>query len=149
VKQGPTFWNTDTLPATGVHWAITKETEIDPSSTRLCIELSQQADVARSVDLFQKANGIAWRARLSLVPNSGLGGRLEAGAALAYADEAKKMLRQSIDRYQCTVVDLYYAGPLGLAIFLGRLFNALHASIQCYEQQDDGNGYVPSCLLQT
>jgi hypothetical protein len=147
VQQGPTFWNTGTPHAPGTHWVISRETELDRSSTRLCVELSQQTDVARSVDAFLRTSGISCRARLSFIPESGLGGRLDGAAALNYANGAKKILRQAIDRYQCTTVDLFYAGPLGLAIFLGRLFNAMHASIQCYEQQDDGTGYVPSCLL--
>lgn len=148
VKQGPTYWNTDIPPATGPHWAIAKEIELDRSSTRLCVELSQQTDVARSVDTFLRTSGISCRARLNLIPDSGLGGRLNGAAALAYAYDAKKIIRQAIDKYHCTTVDLFYAGPLGLAIFLGRLFNAMPASIQCYEHQEDGAGYVASCLLK-
>lgn len=147
VKQGSTFWNTDTPHTTGLRWLVSRDVELEPSSTRVCVELSQQTDVARSVDTFLRTSGISCRARLSLIPDSGLGGRLDGAAALAYAYDAKKIIRQAIDRYHCTMVDLFYAGPLGLAIFLGRLFNAMPASIQCYEQQEDGTGYVASCLL--
>lgn len=148
VKQGPEFWKSDTAPATG-QWIISRETECDPSSRRLCVELNQQTDVAPRVDTFLKSSGLSCRARLSLTPDSGLGGRLDGPTALALASHAKCLIRQAVDRYGCTGIDLFYAGPLGLAIFLGRLFNAMQATIQCYEEQHDGTGYTLSCQLPT
>lgn len=75
-----------------------------------------------------------------------IGTRLDAPAAMAYAYDAKRIIRETVDKYGCSTIHLFYAGPLGLAILLGRLFNAMHASIQCYEEQQVG--YTPTCLLR-
>lgn len=149
VQQGSDLWVTDNPAAAGRQWIISKELELDRSSKHLCVELNQQTNVAPKVDRFLESRQLSFRARLSLAPDSGLGNRIDGATALAYAYHAKQVVRQAIDRYECTVVHLFYAGPLGLAIFLGRLFNAMHADIQCYEEQTGDQTYTPSCSLQT
>lgn len=43
-------------------------------------------------------------------------------------------------------IDLFFAGPAPLGVFLGHRLNAT-ATIQCYEQIASG-GYIPTCYLQ-
>jgi hypothetical protein len=147
VQQGHAIWRTDTQPS-GRHLVVSEEVSLDRSSRELCVEFSHQADVTSKVDQFIQTIGKAFRAKIMLVPDLGIGARIDGPTALAYADDAKQRIRKVVDQYGCEIVHLFYAGPLGLAIFLGRLFNAMHADIQCYEEQDRG-GYAPSCLLHT
>jgi len=148
IQQGPEIWRTDFPMATERHLIVAKEITLDKSSKDLCVEISQQADVSSKVDDYIRTNGKTFQAKISLVSDLGIGARIDCPTALAYAIETKKLIRQTVDKYRCKTVHLFYAGPLGLAIFMGRLFNAMHADIQCYEEQREV-GYVPSCLLST
>jgi hypothetical protein len=113
----------------------------------LCVEISQQADVTPKVDDFAWAYRKEFCAKVTLLPDLyTFGERIDCQTALAFALSAKQHIREAVDKYRCDTVHLFYAGPLGLAIFLGRLFNAIDADIQCYEEQNK-NGYAPSCLL--
>lgn len=148
IQQGPHVWRSNLSMSTGCHLIIASEVSLDESSIDLCVEFSQQANVAPKVDDYIRANPITFRARIALIPDLGLGTRIDCPIALAYAAEAKTLIRQMVDKYRCKTVHFFYAGPLGLAILMGRLFNAMHANIQCYEEQGEG-GYAPAGLLVT
>jgi hypothetical protein len=147
IQQGPDIWRSDLPMSTESHLVIAREISLDESSEDLCVEINQQADVTLKVDRYMRANGKTFRGKITLIPDLGIGAQIDCSIALAYATEAKKLIRQAVDKYRCKTVHLFYAGPLGLAILMGRLFNAMHADIQCYEEQDTV-GYVPSCLLR-
>jgi hypothetical protein len=148
VQQGPAMWKTEEEPSNERHLVLSEDVSSDHTSKELCVEFSQQAKVGPKVDEFVRRTHIAFRGRIELIPDIGIGKRIDGPTVLAYANEAKQFMRQAVDKYGCRTVHLFYAGPLGLAIFLGRLFNAMHADIQCYEEQYEG-GYTPSCLLHT
>lgn len=148
VKQGGDLWRTDVSPTIRHRLVVTEERTLDESSKDLWVELNQQVNVRSKTEEFVRISGQKFRGRIVLAPDQGVGGRIDGATALAYAFNAKQLIREAIDRYGCDTIHLFYAGPLGLAIFLGRLFNAMHANIQCYEEQNQG-GYAPSCLLST
>jgi len=148
VQQGPDIWRTDTQPLVDRHLVMSEDSSFNKSSNDLCVEFSQQTKVRSKVDQFVDKTNLAFRARVELIPDIGFGKRIDGPSALTYANEAKQIIRQAIEKHGCKIVHLFYAGPLGLAIFMGWLFNAMHADIQCYEEQDEG-GYKPSCLLHT
>jgi hypothetical protein len=148
VQQGPAIWITDVQPLNKRHLVLSEDTSLDHSSKNLCVEFSQQTKVKPKIDKFVEKTHITFRGRIELIPDIGIGKRIDGPTALAYANEAKQFMRQAVDKYGCRTVHLFYAGPLGLAIFLGRLFNAMHADIQCYEEQYEA-GYTPTCLLHT
>ncbi len=146
-QQGPDTWRSDLQPSPERFLAPWKEPSIDSTANDLCVEISQQADVTNKVDNFIRANRKKFRARVALIPDMcTFGERIDCQTALAFALTAKKLIREAVAEYRCDTVHLFYAGPLGLAIFLGRLFNAMGVDIQCYEEQNE-NGYAPSCLL--
>ncbi|MCZ6798927.1 MAG: SAVED domain-containing protein [Nitrospirae bacterium] len=149
IQQGAEVWKTDEEPSTEQHIQIAKELELDHSSTDLCVEVSQFADVGPKVDQYLRHTRVSFRARLCLTPQEGIGKRINGATALAFSHELKQLIRQAVVRYECSVVHLFYAGPLGLAVFMGRLFNAIHADVQCYEEQPNTCGYTPTCLLPT
>ena len=145
IEQGDDIWRTSVQPAADRH-LIAEITSLHESSRDLCVEFNQAFDVSLKVNQFTHYSGRSFRARLRLIPDAGMGSTIDGATALKYADDAKQQIRKAIDSYGCNVVHLFYAGPLGLAIFVGRLFNAMHADIQCYEEQKVG--YKPTCLLR-
>lgn len=145
VEQGDDIWRTSVQPAADRH-LIAEITSLYESSRDLCVEFNQAFDVSLKVNQFTHYSGRSFRARLRLIPDVRMGRTIDGAIALKYADDAKQQIRKAIDSYGCNVVHLFYAGPLGLAIFVGRLFNAMHADIQCYEEQKVG--YKPTCLLR-
>jgi len=145
IYQGSERWSSDGQPSTNK--LILEHEDIAVKSTDLCVEISVAANVKKKVDEFIAETDKLFKARISLTPDLGIGTRIDNSIALAYANDAKKKIRENIDIYNCDVVHLFFSGPLGLSILLGRLFNALHANVQCYEEQL--KGYKTTCLLLT
>ena len=144
IPQRTDLWRSDT--PTSDNLLKSEVNEGQRSSRALCVTLSVTADVTPKVNQFIRNKKAEFRARLVLVPDLGIGTMLDGPTALAYASQAKHLIRQAVDRFQANTIDLFYAGPLGLAVFLGRLFNAMHANVQCYEEVLTED-YMPSCLL--
>jgi CBASS immunity sensor of nucleotide second messenger signals len=146
IEQGSEIWQTDIRPNSDRKLIMPEPILLNENADALCVEFSQIADVAPKVDQYIKKSNASFRARLSLLPDKGIGTRINGSEALAYANEAKQRIRSAVDMYRCSSIHLFYAGPLGLAILFGRLLNSMHADVQCYEEQE--KGYVPACLLQ-
>ncbi len=145
ITQRTELWRSDVVPAARtLKVAGTSEGEL--ASRALYVTLSVIADVIPKVDQFVARTHAAFRVRLSLVPDTGPGTILDGPTALAFAHQAKQQIRLAVDRFQIDTIHLFYAGPLGLAVFLGRLLNAMHAEVQCYEEELAGD-YTPSCHL--
>lgn len=144
IPQRTELWRSDATPSARSLRAEICEEQL--SSRNLCVAFSATADVTSKVNQFINNKRAEFRARLCLVPDTGPGAMLDGPTALAFAHQAKQLIRQAVDRFHIDTVHLFYAGPLGLAMFLGRLFNAMHADIQCYEEELGGD-YTPSCRL--
>jgi hypothetical protein len=65
-------------------------------------------------------------------------------ANLAVRD-IKERLSNALHRTGAQQIDLFFAGPAFLALFLGHRLNAT-APTQCYEHIETGH-YVPTCRL--
>lgn len=61
-------------------------------------------------------------------------------------NKIKKEIQQVASKNVTKKIELFYAGPTHLALFLGHRFNTL-PPIQCYEWVSN-NSYVPTCYLQ-
>jgi hypothetical protein len=147
LKQGSDTWRSDLQPSLDGRLAVATDDSLDPSVSDLCVEISQQVDVTPKVNDFIWTDHKKFCGRVTLRPDLyTVGERIDCQTALAFALSAKQHIREAVEKYRCKRVHLFYAGPLGLAIFLGRLLNAINADIQCYEEQNE-NGYAPSCLL--
>ncbi len=57
----------------------------------------------------------------------------------------KREITEALQSMQAHQIDLFYAGPAHLALFLGHRLNAT-APVQCYEWVSPGS-YVPTCVL--
>ena len=66
-------------------------------------------------------------------------------SAIGYARSAKRLVRETVSKLGVDSIHLFFAGPLGVAIFFGQLLNSM-PEVQCYEQRQDG-GYQLSCLI--
>ncbi len=115
------------------------------------VEFNLVTDVGIQVQEYLEEIGEKFRACLRLTPHGGTSSDAipdDGGSvAVKYARQAKDFIRTAMDKYQCSHAHLFYAGPLGLAIFLGQYFNDM-GEIQCYERRKD-SGYQKSCLLKT
>ena len=117
----------------------------------LLVELNLTTDVGPQVKEYLNESKEKFRSCLRLTPRGGMSSDAipdDGGSvAVKYARQAKDFIRTAMDKYQCSRAHLFYAGPLGLAIFLGQYFNDM-GEIQCYERRKD-SGYQKSCLLKT
>jgi len=146
IPQRNDIWQTNCSPSASEKINATI-LEGDSSSRDLVVHLSMVADVSFKVDKFLERQQKKFRARLSLTPDSGLASNITGPTALGYAYQIKHAIRNAVDKFGCQKIHLFYAGPLGLAAFIGWQFNAMHAPIQCYEEQSAEEGYKASCLL--
>jgi hypothetical protein len=145
IRQDSRSWRSSIEPSNNK--LIVKEKLLDNTSKDLLVKFSIVADVSKQVENFTKETSQNHAATVTLFPDTDIGSRLENSMALAYAYDAKRVIREKVDFYDCDLVHLFIAAPLSLSIFFGRLLNALHADIQCYEEQL--KGYTASCFLET
>ena len=103
------------------------------------------ADVTTDLDKYISESGSEFKASLQLTPEDGIGEIITKESAIGYARGAKRLIRETAKKYGADKVHLFFAGPLGVAIFLGQLLNSM-PEVQCYEQKQDG-GYQLSCLI--
>lgn len=143
IHQGSDIWHSSTRPSKNK--LNIKDESLDKTSKDLCVEFSVAANVRKKVDEFIDETGKTFRARMSLQPDLGVGSFIDDSTTLAYSYDARYQIREKVDYYDCDLIHLFYAGPLGLAILFGRLLNAMHANIQCYEEQQ--KGYAAACFL--
>ncbi len=113
----------------------------------LIIKFNVVADVSDQVDIFIKENNKDFKASLTLQPQTVIGEFINNESAVAYARDAKRLIRQAISKYKTDKIHLFFAGPLGMAIFFGQMLNAM-SEIQCYEQKN-GGGYNEACLIKS
>src|SRR5690606_29272317 len=62
-------------------------------------------------------------------------------------DEIKKNILEATEECGAKQIDLFYAGPATIALFLGHRWNPIPA-VQCYEYIGRTEKYVPSCFLK-
>jgi hypothetical protein len=62
------------------------------------------------------------------------------------ATQVKQVIKKALTETQTQSINLFYAGPSPLALFLGHQLNAT-ADIQCYEWDKNNRCYIPSCKL--
>lgn len=72
--------------------------------------------------------------------------RILSDQANLVVDKIKSHILNTV--YECGAkhVDLFYAGPATIALFLGHRWNPIH-SVQCYEYISKTGKYVPTCQL--
>lgn len=144
-QRGDT-WRSD-AKATQNKLLVSKQEVADDSISDLLVLFNVSADVEPKVKEFIGKNSLKHKAKLVLQPKEGVGLHLDNGDAIAYARDAKRIIRETANLFKTKRVHLFFSAPLGLAIFFGQLLNAM-PDIQCYEKQIEG-GYKQSCLLNS
>jgi hypothetical protein len=115
------------------------------NGTGLAVRFNMAADTSSEFDRYIEESGKKFQTILDLSPENGIGEAINEESCIAYARDAKNIIRETANKYGVKKIDLFYAGPLSLAVIFGQLLNAM-PDIQCYEQKN-GGGYSKSCLL--
>lgn len=119
---------------------------INEAGQGLAVKFNVVADVSDQLDVFINESVKDFKASLTLQPQTGIGEFINNESAVAYARDAKRLIRQAIGKYKTDEIHLFFAGPLGMAIFFGQMLNAM-PEIQCYEQ-NISHGYKLSCTIK-
>ncbi len=137
-------WRTDTSVQKVFNLNVLDE-EIYADGSGLAVKFNIVADVTTDLDKYISNSGSRFKASLQLTPEGGIGEIITRESAIGYARSAKRLIRETVAKYGVDKIHLFFAGPLGVAIFLGQLLNSM-PEVQCHEQKQDG-GYQLSCLI--
>ena len=143
VQQGAALWRTDAVPSADFTLISTRTPLPDRSAVSLVVGLSVTGSLGADVQHYLDSIGFAGEVLL-LEPGCGPSRDVfrNAGDAVAFATDAKRAIRQSVDETGAKEVILFYFGPLSGACFLGHDLNALGARITVMEDQSPG--YFPA-----
>ena len=136
------LWGTDTHPTADTP-AFPLETggDVFPGG-RLVVSVGVTRDIADDVDRSLGGLGLAGAPTLHLHHEGPV-------VSAEHANKAAKAIKDTIvdglARSGAEHVDLFFAGPSVLALFLGHRLNAT-ASVRCHEWVSR-DGYVPTCEL--
>ncbi len=122
-----------------------KDSEIQGNGSGLAVKFNIVADVTGDLNKYISESKTQFKASLELSPKNGIGENITKESAIGYVRDAKRLMREVARKYDVDRVHLFFAGPLGVAIFLGQLLNTM-PEVQCYELKQDG-GYNISCLI--
>ena len=109
---------------------------------RLAVSVSIIRDIAPEVESSLRRSGLGNVPMLHIRGDQPISSPQQANLAVR---EIKKLISDALSITGARQVDLFFAGPAFLALFLGHRLNAT-APIQCYEKLSTGL-YVPTCLL--
>lgn len=139
VQQGAALWRTDAAPSGDFKLISTRIPSPGRSAAPLAVGLSVTGSLGADVQHYLDSIGFGG-AVLLLEPGCGPSREVfrNAGDAVAFAAEAKRAIRQSVDDTGATKVMLFYFGPLSGACFLGHDLNAVGAQVTVMEDQSPG-----------
>lgn len=145
-RLGPKIetWRNDIIPSTS-YILKSQLSKIQFDGDGLAVKFNIVADTSSDFDKYVSDSGNKFNAVLDLFPQNGIGEFVNKESVISYARNAKGLIRDAITKCKTNKVHLFFAGPLGLAIFFGQQLNSM-PEVQCYEQKIDG-GYQVSCLI--
>lgn len=143
------FWSTDSHanPQTP-RYEVRKDklTDLFPGE-RLVVGVGIGRNLAQSVvpevEAAVPGLGLAGKPRLYLLGDVAV---VSAEQANALVGSIKSILLDALRQTGATVIDLFFAGPAPVALFLGHRLNA-RVEVQCYEHPST-SVYVPTCRLR-
>lgn len=146
--RGETFlWRSDVGPSARVLRATERE---GAAGGRALLGVFQLTGEARAdVERFEAEHPGVFRAVLTLEPEEGPGDGAvgSAGDAVAFAVQARELLRRARSRWRVGETHLLLYAPASCCLFLGQRLNAV-GTVVAYERTVTG-GYVPSLTLET
>lgn len=131
-------WTTKQQPAAlDLDW---RETSVQESGDQLLVSISLIRNVTQQAQRFAEQNKLNLRQTVSISY-----GAVENGThALGFAQAVGRKLKKLTEDPHFKKIHLFFLGPKGLALFIGRELNAIKP-IQLYEHV--GEAYEPSILL--
>jgi hypothetical protein len=138
------LWGTDAHPnsATLPYTLTQRGSPEDAHGDRLVVSLGIMRDIAGEVESDCSRHGLAGMPVLHL---KGEGPIVSPQQANLVVGEIKAVLSKALHRTGARQVDLFFAGPAFLALFLGHRLDAT-APVQCYEHVESGR-FVSTCQL--
>ncbi|CAM3850270.1 SAVED domain-containing protein [Marinicrinis lubricantis] len=138
------LWSTDDhADSQTPDYALTS-TVIKGSGDRLVVTVGiMKENLVSEVEAFMKRNEISHLSKLHLYSSQAI---VSAKQANSIVEKIKREISTVAGSMEAKKIDLFYAGPTHLALFLGYRSNAL-PPIQCFEMVRH-NEYVPTCLLR-
>ncbi|MFP2904314.1 SAVED domain-containing protein [Pyxidicoccus sp. 3LFB2] len=146
--RGETFlWRSDAGPS-GRELRAT-EREGAPEGRALLVVFQLTGDARADVERFEAEHPGVFRAVLFLEPEEGPGDAAvgSAGDAVAFAVQARELLRRARARWRTEATHLLLYAPGSCCLFLGQRLNAV-GTVVAYERTAAG-GYAPSLTLET
>jgi len=141
VYRGET-WSTDTYPS-----IETPQYHLDSyfrggTGDHLVISIGILRNISPEVDAAIKQLGLLNMPALHLVGTQAI---LSPDQANSIVNDLKNYISNALTESKAKYIDLFYAGPSHLALFLGHRLNAT-APVQCYERVGPEH-YVTTCIL--
>lgn len=112
-------------------------------SNRLAVNIGIMRDIGNEVKNYLSAEGKSNQPVLTMLSDKPISSASQANLAVR---SIKRYLSDALTKGNIETVDLFFAGPSFLALFLGHRLNAT-ARVQCYEWMEP-NKYTPTCLLK-
>jgi len=130
----------------GAHVAVTSQSVNLGQGDEVAIGISVAVDLAKDVVDFIKSNALSVGQFVNLVPARGAGRNVVTDEA-----EAKGLCQGLLDASRAVAsgaprAHLFQAGPLGLALLLGHVWNRMPET-QLYDDLGAGRGYTPTFRL--
>lgn len=148
VTRGENFlWRSDVGASAGRLKVIEREGASDAKVLLVMFQLTQDARV--DLERFEAAHPGAYRAVLVLEPEGGPGDGAvtSAGDAVAFAVQARELIRRARSRYRASSTHLLLYAPSTCCLFLGQRLNAV-GPVVVHERTVDER-YSPVFTLQT
>ncbi|MFP2925013.1 SAVED domain-containing protein [Pyxidicoccus sp. 3LG] len=146
--RGETFlWRSDAGPSARRLRVI--EREGAPEGLALLVVFQLTGDASADVERFEAEHPGAFRAVLYVEPEEGPGDGAvtSAGDAVAFAVQARELIRRARARWRTGDIHLLLYAPASCCLFLGQRLNAM-GSVVAYERTASG-GYNPALTLET
>jgi len=136
------WWRTDAHAMSDTPAYSLNAEFIPGTGDRLVVAVAIPRPIIADVQTYMKSIGIDGTPSLHLYSTSPI---VSPDQANAVAAMIKGHIADTLVRTGVKVIDLFFAGPAPLALFLGHRLNAT-APVQCYEWVSAGQ-YVPTCRL--
>lgn len=112
-------------------------------SNKLAVAVGIMGDISEEVKNYLSAEGKCNQPLLTIISDKPISSASQANLAVR---SIKGYLSDALTKGNIETIDLFFAGPSFLALFLGHRLNAT-SKIQCYEWMGP-NKYTPTCLLK-
>lgn len=138
------LWSTDDNADSQTPDYVVTSTIVKGTDDRLVVTIGiMKENLASEVEAFLNSNALTHLPKLHLYSSQSIVSAKQANAA---AEIMKREITSAVGSTGAKQIDLFYAGPTHLALFLGHRSNTL-PPIQCFEWVKT-NKYVPTCLVK-